>query len=630
MSEIKKPDIYKMNLPADLKKLSTAQCEELCGDIRKILIDTVSKNGGHLASNLGTVELTMAIHRVFESPKDKIVWDVGHQAYTHKILTGRLKEFKTLRQENGISGFCRPDESEHDAFISGHSSTSVSAALGIATAMKLSGDKTHHAIAVVGDGASTGGELYEGLNNAGKSDTNIIVILNYNEMSISKNVGGMAKYLSSMRTKESYQRTKGRVERMLDKTPVIGKPVKNAVRNSKNAVKNMILHSTMFEDLGFHYIGPIDGHNLEELEQGLMAAKAVNKPVFVHVNTIKGKGYAPAEANPGEFHGVGSFEIKTGNPDVVLSDSFSSIMGKELCEMGEKNKRLCAVTAAMKYGTGLQYFAKRFPERFFDVGIAEEHAVTFCAGLASMNYVPVFAVYSSFLQRSYDQLIHDMAIGGCHAVICVDRAGIVGDDGETHQGIFDISYLSSIPNMTIMAPKNKWELSDMIKYAVNFGTPVAVRYPRGEAYDGLKEYRAPISIGKCEWIYRESGIALFALGSMVKTAVAVRDALKAEGYPCSIINARFAKPLDEDALRYITEHHKVIVTMEENVISGGFGEHVTEFYNNENCKDIRIVNIAIPDEYVEHGNVELLRKEVGLDADTIIARTIEAYQNVTE
>ena len=364
MSEIKKPDIYKMNLPADLKKLSTAQCEELCGDIRKILIDTVSKNGGHLASNLGTVELTMAIHRVFESPKDKIVWDVGHQAYTHKILTGRLKEFKTLRQENGISGFCRPDESVHDAFISGHSSTSVSAALGIATAMKLSGDKTHHAIAVVGDGASTGGELYEGLNNAGKSDTNIIVILNYNEMSISKNVGGMAKYLSSMRTKESYQRTKGRVERMLDKTPVIGKPVKNAVRNSKNAVKNMILHSTMFEDLGFHYIGPIDGHNLEELEQGLMAAKAVNKPVFVHVNTIKGKGYAPAEANPGEFHGVGSFEIKTGNPDVVLSDSFSSIMGKELCEMGEKNKRLCAVTAAMKYGTGLQYFAKRFPERF--------------------------------------------------------------------------------------------------------------------------------------------------------------------------------------------------------------------------------------------------------------------------
>lgn len=329
----------------------------------------------------------------------------------------------------------------HDAFISGHSSTSVSAALGIATAMKLSGDKTHHAIAVVGDGASTGGELYEGLNNAGKSDTNIIVILNYNEMSISKNVGGMAKYLSSMRTKESYQRTKGRVEKMLDKTPVIGKPVKNAVRNSKNAVKNMILHSTMFEDLGFHYIGPIDGHNLEELEQGLMAAKAVNKPVFVHVNTIKGKGYAPAEANPGEFHGVGSFEIKTGNPDVVLSDSFSSIMGKELCKMGEKDKRLCAVTAAMKYGTGLQYFAKRFPERFFDVGIAEEHAVTFCAGLASMNYVPVFAVYSSFLQRSYDQLIHDMAIGGCHAVVCVDRAGIVGDDGETHQGILMFLFL---------------------------------------------------------------------------------------------------------------------------------------------------------------------------------------------
>lgn len=614
MSEIKKPDIYKMNLPADLKKLSIAQCEELCGDIRKILIDTVSKNGGHLASNLGTVELTMAIHRVFESPKDKIVWDVGHQAYTHKILTGRLKEFKTLRQENGISGFCRPDESVHDAFISGHSSTSVSAALGIATAMKLSGDKTHHAIAVVGDGASTGGELYEGLNNAGKSDTNIIVILNYNEMSISKNVGGMAKYLSSMRTKESYQRTKGRVERMLDKTPVIGKPVKNAVRNSKNAVKNMILHSTMFEDLGFHYIGPIDGHNLEELEQGLMAAKAVNKPVFVHVNTIKGKGYAPAEANPGEFHGVGSFEIKTGNPDVVLSDSFSSIMGKELCEMGEKNKRLCAVTAAMKYGTGLQYFAKRFPERFFDVGIAEEHAVTFCAGLASMNYVPVFAVYSSFLQRSYDQLIHDMAIGGCHAVICVDRAGIVGDDGETHQGIFDVSFLTSVPNMRIYSPSNYGELRLCLHKAVEVDSGIcAVRYPRGRD-QSLYDTSDPVST----YVYRHiegAKVLLVTYGRLANDLFTAIEILRNRDIKCDIIKLVNIFPIDNEVVDIMSAYDAVLF-FEEAYYCGSISEKYASICPN-------VAQFAI-DGFVKHGKCDVLLDELGFSAEKM-ADTVEGF-----
>ena len=615
--------LEQIHSPAELKYLSETQLEIVATQIRELIIKTVAQNGGHLAPCLGTVELTLALHKVFSCPRDKFVWDVGHQAYTHKILTGRLKEFKTLRQENGISGFCRPDESVHDAFISGHSSTSVSAALGIATAMKLSGDKTHHAIAVVGDGASTGGELYEGLNNAGKSDTNIIVILNYNEMSISKNVGGMAKYLSSMRTKESYQRTKVRVERMLDKTPVIGKPVKNAVRNSKNAVKNMILHSTMFEDLGFHYIGPIDGHNLEELEQGLMAAKAVNKPVFVHVNTIKGKGYAPAEANPGEFHGVGSFEIKTGNPDVVLSDSFSSIMGKELCEMGEKNKRLCAVTAAMKYGTGLQYFAKRFPERFFDVGIAEEHAVTFCAGLASMNYVPVFAVYSSFLQRAFDQILHDVCIQNLHVIFAIDRAGLVGSDGETHQGIFDISYLSVIPNMTIMAPKNKWELSDMMKFAVAYDGPIALRYPRGAAYDGLKEIRQPIELAKSELIRKGSTVAIMALGSMVKTAVDVVKLLEADGISATLINARFAMPFDKEAIKELPAEHSLLVTMEENVQSGGFGEHVTE-YVKTNGIALEVLTVALPDCYVEHGNVEVLKKELHVDAESVAKRIIAA------
>ena len=619
MSEIKKPDIYKMNLPADLKKLSTAQCEELCGDIRKILIDTVSKNGGHLASNLGTVELTMAIHRVFESPKDKIVWDVGHQAYTHKILTGRLKEFKTLRQENGISGFCRPDESVHDAFISGHSSTSVSAALGIATAMKLSGDKTHHAIAVVGDGASTGGELYEGLNNAGKSDTNIIVILNYNEMSISKNVGGMAKYLSSMRTKESYQRTKGRVEKMLDKTPVIGKPVKNAVRNSKNAVKNMILHSTMFEDLGFHYIGPIDGHNLEELEQGLMAAKAVNKPVFVHVNTIKGKGYAPAEANPGEFHGVGSFEIKTGNPDVVLSDSFSSIMGKELCEMGEKNKRLCAVTAAMKYGTGLQYFAKRFPERFFDVGIAEEHAVTFCAGLASMNYVPVFAVYSTFLQRGYDQLLHDVCLQKLPVVFGIDRAGLVGADGETHQGVYDIAYFSTLPRgIKLFSPSSTNELCAMLDYALTLDMPCAIRYNRGLLPS--RECSHGTSIEDWEIIKRPKCVTVAATGRLLQNAAAA-----CEGLDVGLVNARLLCPIEEKHIE-LFENTRCLITVEDGNADTGFGAQMSRLAAAHG--KMRVVNLGVPNIPIEAASIAEQDDFCGLTTEKLRKVILEAVEAV--
>lgn len=614
MTDNKKPDLYKMNLPADLKKLDVKQCEALCGDIRKILIDTVSKNGGHLASNLGTVELTMAIHRVFDSPKDKIVWDVGHQAYTHKILTGRLKEFKTLRQEDGISGFCRPDESVHDAFISGHSSTSVSAALGIATAMKLSGDRVHHTIAVVGDGASTGGELYEGLNNAGKSDTNIIVILNYNEMSISKNVGGMAKYLSTMRTKESYQRTKGRVERALDKTPIVGKPVKNAVRNSKNALKNMILHSTMFEDLGFVFIGPIDGHNLEELEQGLMAAKAVNKPVFVHVNTVKGKGYAPAEANPGEYHGVGSFEIATGNPDVVLSDSFSSVMGKELCEMGSKNKRICAVTAAMKYGTGLQYFAKQFPERFFDVGIAEEHAVTFCAGLASMDYVPVFAVYSSFLQRSYDQLIHDMAIEGCHAVICVDRAGIVGDDGETHQGIFDVSFLTAVPGITIYSPSNYEELKLCLHKAIEKDKGIcALRYPRGNdvsVYDKANS--------TTDFVYRRSDdarVLLVTYGRLTNNLFTAIEILRNRDIKCDALKLVTIFPIEHKIIEIMSQYDAVLF-FEEAYSCGSISEKYAAICPN-------VAQFAI-DGFVKHGKCEKLLDELGLSAEKM-ADTVEGF-----
>lgn len=612
MSDIKKPNLYKLRLPSDLKKLNVQQCEMLCSDIRKILIDTVSQNGGHLASNLGTVELSMAVHRVFDSPKDKIVWDVGHQSYTHKILTGRLNEFGTLRQENGISGFCRPEESEHDAFISGHSSNSVSAALGIATAMKLQGDK-HHTVAIFGDGAFTGGLIYEGLNNAGKSDTNLVIILNHNEMSISKNVGGIAKYLSTLRTKESYHKTKSIVERTLNKTPVVGKPIKNAIKSSKNAIKNMVLHSTMFEDLGFAFVGPLDGHNLEELENGLNAAKSLNKPVFVHVNTIKGKGYAPAEENPGEYHGVGSFEIATGNPDVVLSDSFSSVFGKELTEMAEKNNKICAVTAAMKYGTGLQHFSKAFPKRFFDVGIAEGHAVTFCGGLASMGMIPVFAVYSSFLQRSYDQLIHDLAICNTHAVIGVDRAGIVGDDGDTHQGIFDVSFLTTIPNTTIYSPSCYEELRLCLHSAIEKDTGiVAVRYPRGKdssLYDktSLNTFYSYNDEG--------NGVLVVTYGRLYNNVLKAKEILHNRGLDFDTLKLVKIFPIEAEIVDIITSY-KLVFFFEEAYRCGSISEKYSAICNN-------IAPYAI-DGFVKHGSVNSLLDKQGLSPEKM-AEHIEDF-----
>lgn len=614
MSENKKPDLYKMKLPDDLKKLSIKQCEFLCKDIRKILIDTVSKNGGHLASNLGAVELTVSIHRVFNSPKDKIVWDVGHQSYTHKILTGRLNRFNTLRKEDGLSGFCRPDESEHDAFISGHSSTAVSAALGIATAMHLNGDD-HHTIAVVGDGAATGGEFFEGLNNAGKSNTNLIVILNHNEMSISKNVGGLAKYLSTMRTKESYQKTKSIIERVLDRTPVVGKPIKGALKNSKDAFKEMLLHSTMFEDLGFEFIGPLDGHDLVELEHGLKVAKAMNKPVFVQVNTIKGKGYLPAEENPGEFHGIGSFEVSTGNPDVVLSDSFSSVMGEELCEIGRKNRRVCAVTAAMKYGTGLQAFAKKYPDRFFDVGIAEEHAVTFCGGLASMGFIPVFAVYSSFLQRAYDQIIHDLAIGGNHAVLCVDRAGIVGTDGETHQGIFDVSFLTSIPNVKIYSPSNYDELKLCLNQAVFTDTKISVvRYPRGNNSSLYKKDEVSVDYDYCNYGNR---ILLVTYGRIFDNVYSAVELLRNKEINCDILKLVSIFPLQEE-ISDIISGYDLVFFFEESYDYGSISEKYSSLCNN-------IIPVTI-NYFVKHGECNNLLDELGFSPEKI-ADKVEDFLN---
>lgn len=479
ISNNEKVTLEGLQLPQDLKKLTLSQCNTLCKEIRNILISTVSKTGGHLASNLGAVELTMALHRNFNSPEDKIVWDVGHQAYTHKILTGRLSSFSTLRQENGISGFPKPSESEHDTFISGHSTTSVSVACGIAEAMKLQG-KDNYAVAVIGDGAMSGGMFYEAMNNCGRDrQRNLIVVLNDNNMSISKSVGALSKYLTSLRNTEKYLHTKRAVERGLEMIPIVGKSVTKGIKNVKDSVKSNILEqSTMFEDMGFIYLGPVNGHNLSELEEVFHMAKSYHQPVFIHVKTVKGKGYSPAEANPGEYHGISKFDIATGNPEVSAADSYSTVFGKELVKLADKDDKLCAITAAMKYGTGLQFFHFKYPNRFFDVGIAEQHAVTFAGGLASMGMTPVFAVYSTFLQRSYDQLVHDVAIGGLHVVLGVDRAGIVGEDGETHQGLLDVPMLSSIPNTVIYSPSCYMEMKMCMRKAIYEEKGLAaVRYP---------------------------------------------------------------------------------------------------------------------------------------------------------
>ena len=599
-------DLYSLDLPADLKKLSIAECNSLCEQIRKLLIDTVSKNGGHLASNLGVVELTMAVHRVFDSPKDKIVWDVSHQSYTHKILTGRLNEFSTLRQSGGISGFSRPSESVHDCFVCGHSSTAVSAALGYATAMRLAGDRRHCAIAVVGDGAATGGLFFEGINNAGKSDTNTIVILNHNEMSISKNVGGFAKYLSTLRTTDSYIKTKGAVENVLNKTPIVGKPLANTIRVSKNAIKEAIIHSTFFEDMGFEYIGPIDGHNLAELEFALKQAKAMKRPVIIHVNTVKGKGYAPAEANSGEYHAIGSFEIKTGHPDIEMCDSYSIRFGKKLCALASRNKKICAVTAAMKYGTGLHLFAQKYPSRFFDVGIAEEHAVTFCAGLASAGLIPVFAVYSTFLQRCYDQLVHDVSIAGLHVVLGIDRAGIVAGDGETHQGMFDVPMLTSIPNTSIYSPSCSEELELCVEKAVNEDTGLcAVRYPKGEPFEckGRYEISANYTYAK-----NSSKILIVTYGRVYNNVLEACETLSEKGIVCDVLKLVKIFPLGEDICKIVKKYKKVYI-FEESYKEGSVAERIALV--NKNCVPVCIEG------FLPHAEVDDLLDRCSLSAEKI-------------
>ena len=609
---------------SDIKKLTEEDYPVLAQEIRQFLIEKISHTGGHLASNLGVVELTMALHLAFDLPKDKIIWDVGHQAYTHKLLSGRKAGFDELRQFGGMSGFPKRAESPYDAFDTGHSSTSISAGLGIAQAREIQGED-YSVISVIGDGALTGGMAYEALNNAAQLKKNFIIVLNDNKMSISENVGGMSRYLSSVRTKESYAELKKGVDRALSAIPVVGKSLSYGLYLAKNGVKQFFVPGMLFEDMGITYLGPVDGHNVPELVRTLKEAKRVRHAVLVHVITKKGKGYAPAEKNPARFHGVDPFDIATGQPlKKKQYPSYTEVFSKKICELAGEDKKIVAVTAAMPDGTGLTRFSKKFPDRFFDVGIAEAHAVTSAAGMASAGLKPVVAVYSSFLQRGYDQILHDVCLQKLPVLFAIDRAGLVGSDGETHQGIFDISFLSLVPGMTIMAPKNRWELEAMLEFGVNFEGPLAIRYPRGEAYRSLSEFAAPMEYGKAEMLYEESGIALFALGSMVSTGEHVREKLKARGYSCTLVNARFAKPMDTDMLDRLCRNHDLIVTMEENVLRGGLGMCATR-YIHEHYPQVKVIQVALPDAYVEHGNVSLLREMLGIDSDSVIRRLEREY-----
>ena len=613
----------------DIQNIEKEDLPQLAGEIREFLIQKISENGGHLGSNLGVVELTMALHLSFHLPEDKMIWDVGHQSYTHKLLTGRRDGFDTLRKYGGMSGFPKRKESPCDAFDTGHSSTSISAGLGLAMASQLKGED-NYVISVIGDGSLTGGMAWEALNNASRLKRNYIIVLNDNNMSIAENVGGFSEYLNQIRTKEGYQNLKAGVENTLSRLPGRGEQLIRGIRKTKNSIKQFFVPGMLFEEMGLTYLGPYDGHNIDQLTRAFREAKQVNGAVLVHVCTQKGQGYEPAMRHPARFHGAEPFVIETGLPKkkrvkANYTDIFSTVMRK----MGDREPNVVAVTAAMPDGTGLKRFRNMFPDRFFDVGIAEQHAVTFAAGLAAAGLKPVVAVYSSFLQRAYDQVIHDVCIQNLPVIFAIDRAGLVGSDGETHQGIFDLSYMSSIPNMCVMAPKNKWELSDMMKFAVHYDGPISLRYPRGEAYDGLARFRTPIEYGKWETIYDENEIALLAVGSMVKTAVEVRDRLREMGYGCTLVNARFVKPLDQEMLRTVQSEHNLLVTMEENVKAGGFGEAVLEYLNEIKSKT-RMISIALPDDYVEHGNVDLLKQGCGIDAESIVKKIVIEYIGLTK
>ena len=568
----------------------------------------------------------MALHLAFELPEDKIIWDVGHQSYTHKILTGRKDEFNRLRKYGGMSGFPKRRESEYDCFDTGHSSTSISAGLGIISGNALNGDDSY-VVSVIGDGALTGGMAYEALNNVSALHRNFIIVLNDNDMSISKNVGGMSKYLTNLRAGSAYIELKNGVVDQLNKIPKIGDKLVTKIRKTKSSIKQLVIPGMLFEDMGITYLGPVDGHDINGMVRVFNEAKNIDHGVIIHVLTHKGKGYKYAEKYPDKFHGIAPFNPETGKVlDRPEKPSYTDVFSKAFMKLAEKDEKVVAICAAMPDGTGLKKFSELHPDRFFDVGIAEEHAVTFAAGLASTGFKPYVAIYSSFLQRAYDQILHDVCIQDLPVKFMVDRAGLVGGDGETHQGIFDLSYLSNIPNMNIIAPKNKYELADAVRFAADFSHPIAIRYPRGEAYDGLKEYRAPIEYGRSEIIYREKDIALIAAGTMVKKAVEVRKCLKEQGYSVTLVNARFVKPIDEKCLETLSETHYLFVTMEENVVSGGFGETVLRYVNTMN-KNIKVINVAIPNLYVEHGSIDILERESGIDSASIVNKIKDNVQH---
>ena len=615
----------------DVKQLSLSECEQLAQEIRDFLIRSLSETGGHLASNLGVVELTIALHRFLHFPEDKLVWDVGHQAYTHKILTGRKEQFATLRKTGGLSGFPKRKESDCDAFDTGHSSTSISAGLGLVQARDLKGEN-YQVVSVIGDGALTGGMAYEALNNAAELKKNFIIILNDNEMSITRNVGGMSSYLDHIRMAAPYTELKMGVTNALKKIPKVGDGMVDALHKTKSSIKQLVIPGMLFENMGLTYLGPVDGHDMRQLGKVLQEAKRKKGPVLIHVLTEKGRGYEPAMRHPARFHGAAPYEIETGLPKSNGNPSYTDIFSTVMRKFGDREPDVVAVSAAMVPGTGLKRFGNMFPERLFDVGIAEEHAVTFAAGLALGGLRPVVAIYSSFLQRAVDQILHDVCMQNLPVVFAVDRAGLVGSDGETHHGCFDLSYLSMMPNMTVMAPKNKWELSDMLKFAIRQKSPVAIRYPRGEAYTGLEDYRAPIEMGKAEILEKGKEIAILAVGNMVRTAVQVTENLRNCGYEPTLVNMRFVKPLDMDLLEILREDHSLIVTMEENVKSGGFGEQVMTYYGSRpHSPAVRIV--AIEDKFVPHGSVEDLMHQQQMDSASVTERILrwkEEQQKSTE
>lgn len=618
--------LNKINSPEDLKKLELKKLDKLAEEIRAFLISSVSKTGGHLASNLGVVELTIALHYCFNCPKDKIIWDVGHQAYTHKILTGRKNEFVSLRKLDGLSGFPQIKESPYDSFTTGHSSTSISAALGLAKARDLRGEN-FNVVSVIGDGAMTGGLVYEAMNNAARSNAKMLIVLNDNQMSISENVGAMSHYLNELRTAEKYIDAKDDIKKTLDKVPLVGHSLTNFVGKTKEGLKYSLMPNSLFEQLGLKYIGPIDGHDIKKLVHILNKVKRINAPVLLHVITQKGRGYKPAEIYPSKYHGVGKFDVGTGKiVKTSTAETNTEVFSKKLIRLAREDKRICGITAAMPSGTGMETFGKSFPDRMFDVGIAEEHAVIFAAGLAKGGLVPVFAVYSTFLQRSYDQIVHDVCLQKLHVVFAIDRAGIVGDDGCTHQGIYDISFMGHIPGLTVMAPKNKYELEDMLEFAVKFDGPISIRYPRGKASNILNSVRTPVEYGKSETVYSGEKIALLSVGAMADEVVDVYERLLSEGYSPEFINVRFISPIDSEMVDRLCSGFDYVFSFEDNIYSGGFGSYVAQALTERNFK-ATYRSFSFPDAYIEQGTREQLFERYGMSGDGLYNKIKEILNN---